>query len=71
MNTASDATSDDEVWEPSEHDRDPANITLRAGYIRGMAMRLPTGDDRTFLLRASRSLLAYARVLSAQATKIE
>ena len=46
--------------EPNEHDRDPSNVQLRAGYIMGMAMKLPPGDDRTFLIRASRSLRAYA-----------
>lgn len=52
---------DPEGFEPGEHDRDHSNILLRAGYLRGMAMKFPVGsDDRLFLLRASRSLLAYA-----------
>lgn len=43
----------------TQNDRDPANLMIRAGYLRGLAERT-TGDDRLFLLRASRSLLAYA-----------
>lgn len=54
---------DEEAVEPHEHDRDPSNVLLRAGYLRGMGFKLPKGEDRTFLLRASRSLVAYADVL--------
>lgn len=50
-------------FEPTEDDRDPSNVHLRAGYLMGMAMKLPPSDDRTFLMRASRSLRAYAEVL--------
>lgn len=50
-------------FEPTEEDRDPSNVHLRAGYLMGMAMKLPPGDDRTFLTRASRSLRAYAETL--------
>ena len=46
----------------TEHDSDPGNVLIRAGALRGMAMRA-TGDDRLFLLRASRSLLAFAELL--------
>lgn len=52
--------------EPDDNDRDPSNVQLRAGYIMGMANRLPPGDDRTFLVRASRSLQAYAALLRAR-----
>jgi hypothetical protein len=47
----------------TDDDRDLSNVHLRAGYLMGMAMKLPPGDDRTFLMRASRSLQAYAEVL--------
>ncbi len=54
---------DEGKLEPTENDRDPSNVELRAGYIMGMAMRLPLGDDRMFLMRAARSLRAYAEDL--------
>lgn len=55
---------DDENPNPNEHDRDPSNLMMRSGYLRGMALKLPQGhEDRKFLLRASRSLLAYANAL--------
>lgn len=50
---------------PDEEDREPGNVMIRAGYLRGLAARL-TGDDRLFALRASRSLLAYADHLREQ-----
>lgn len=46
----------------TEHDRDPGNVQVRAGYLRGLAEKM-TGDDRLFLLRASRSLRAFAASL--------
>jgi hypothetical protein len=48
---------------PSDDDRDPSNVELRAGYLAGMAAKLPHGDDRLFLTRAVRSLRAYAESL--------
>lgn len=64
MNTDEKTNIDPEGYEPTEHDREPGNVALRAGYLHGMAVRLPHGDDdRLFLLRASRSLLAYAALL--------
>lgn len=51
---------------PPGADTDPSNVLLRAGYIRGMAYRAGNEDDRKWLLRASRSLVAYARVLGAE-----
>jgi hypothetical protein len=57
-----DAPEDDN--EITEHDRNPANIMMRAGYLQGLAARA-SGLDRVFLLRASRSLRAFAE------TKIE
>jgi hypothetical protein len=51
---------DEEKLEPGDHDRDPSNILVRAGYLLGMASKIPKGsEDRLFLLRAYRSLLAY------------
>lgn len=47
--------------EPGPEDSEPNNLLLRAGYLFGMAWRLPKGEDRTFLERASRSLIAFAR----------
>lgn len=55
--------NEDEGFEPGENDRDPGNVQIRAGYLMGMAAKLPPGDDRTFLMRASRSLRAYAELL--------
>jgi len=52
---------DDEI---TEHDSDPGNILLRAGYLRGMAIHARTAEDRKFLLRASRSLRVFASHLS-------
>lgn len=48
---------DDEI---TEHDRDPSNLQLRAGYLRGLAECVTRAEDRLVLLRASRSLRAYA-----------
>jgi len=59
----------DDEFELTDHDRDPSNVTLRAGYLAGMAAKLPPGDDRTFLMRASRSLRAYAETLLEEASK--
>lgn len=52
--------TDEEFDEPGDDDRDRSNILFRAGYLRGLASKLPPGDDRTFLIRSARSLLAYA-----------
>jgi hypothetical protein len=54
---------DAESFEPDANDRDFANVVLRAGYLMGMAAKLPPGDDRMFLMRACRSLRAYAEHL--------
>lgn len=52
---------EDERLEPDEKDGDYSNILTRAGYLLGMAVKLPKGsEDRLFLLRSYRSLLAYA-----------
>jgi hypothetical protein len=59
-------SDDAESFEPGDHDRDRANVVLRAGYLMGMAAKLPPGDDRMFLMRACRSLRAYAEHLRAQ-----
>jgi hypothetical protein len=54
--------------EPGDEDRCSSNVMLRAGYLRGMAMRAPKeSEDRKFLLRASKSLLAYAALLDGAA----
>ena len=58
------------IFELTDQDRDPSNVHLRAGYLAGMAMKLPPGDDRTFLMRASRSLRAYAETLL-EAARVE
>jgi hypothetical protein len=47
-----------------EGDSDAGNVMIRAGYLRGLATKA-TGEDRLFLLRASRSLRAYANLLLA------
>lgn len=52
--------------EPNEGDRDPSNVMVRAGYLRGLAEKLAPGRDRTFLVRASRSLIAYAQHLRSE-----
>lgn len=44
-------------------DTDPSNVLVRAGYLRGLAARTEDADDREFLLRASRSLKAFAAML--------
>jgi len=56
-------TVEDDGFEVTVNDRDPSNVQLRAGYLASMAMKLPPGDDRTFLMKASRSLRAYADLL--------
>jgi hypothetical protein len=58
---------EDERIEPDENDRDVSNVLFRAGYVRGLADKLPPGDERMFLLRAYRSLIAYAEALGAGA----
>lgn len=64
--------SDPESIEPEDEDRDPANVMVRAGYLFGLAMKQPEGDDRTFLFRAARSLVAYGGLLeSLRAAEIE
>lgn len=52
----------------TDADRDVGNVMIRAGYLRGLAERA-TGDDRMFLLRASRSLLALVAALDAAGPK--
>jgi len=47
----------------SAHDRELGNVLVRAGYLRALAEKW-TGEDRLFLLRASRSLRAYAETLA-------
>lgn len=54
------AGEDEEALLPGPEDRDPSNLMFRAGCLRGMALQLPPGNDRTMLIKASRSLLAYA-----------
>jgi hypothetical protein len=55
----------DEGLTPGTEDVDPANVTLRAGYIAGLAFRRDCdAADREMLLRASRSLLAFAHELA-------
>jgi len=57
-------TEEEDEYAITEHDRDPSNVSLRAGYVLGLAARLDLrAEDRTFLLRASRSLRAYAEAL--------
>ena len=55
---------ENETDEVNEHDRDPSNVMLRAGYLLGLAVRAE-GEDRKFLLRASRSLRAFHEALTA------
>ena len=43
-------------------DTDPSNVIFRAGYLRGLAAKLE-GDEREYVLRASRSLEAFHRSL--------
>jgi hypothetical protein len=49
-------------------DRDPSNVLLRAGYLRGLASRTEglglSQEDREFLQRAARSLALYAETLT-------
>ena len=52
----------------TDDDRDPANVMIRAGYLLGLGLRsesqgVLTDEDRVFLVRASRSLRAYAASL--------
>lgn len=54
-----------ELPEPMEEDSDPPNLWLRAGYLWGMGKRAAAeSDDRAFLFRAARSLVAFARSLT-------
>ena len=57
---------DEEAIEPNPDDSNSTNVMFRAGYVRMMADKLPPGDDQTFLRRASRSLVAFARKLQAE-----
>ncbi len=57
--------NEDTTPSPGPEDSDPSNIMFRAGYLWSMALKLDSGEDRTFLLRASRSLVAYAESLRA------
>lgn len=50
--------------EPTEEDSDPANLWLRAGYLWGMVSNATNADDRAFLYRTARSLVAFARSLA-------
>lgn len=49
--------------EVTEDDRDPSNVIFRAGYLQALAYKLE-GDDREYVLRASRSLRAYHESLT-------
>ena len=61
-----DGRSDSDI-QPNDDDQDPANVVFRAGYIHACALKLPANsEDRTMLLRASRSLIAYARSMGYQ-----
>lgn len=55
---------ENETDEVNEHDRDPSNVMLRSGYLLGLAAK-SEGEDRKFLLRASRSLRAFHADLTA------
>jgi len=55
---------DDEI---TEKDRNVMNVSVRAAYLRGMAMRVRSPEDRMWLLRASRSLRVLAALLAALA----
>lgn len=44
-------------------DTDPSNVMIRAGYLQGLATKTEDDEDREFLLRASRSLKAFAAML--------
>jgi hypothetical protein len=45
----------------TDQDKDAGNVLLRAGFLRGLAMREGLDEyDRLMLRRASRSLRAYA-----------
>jgi hypothetical protein len=50
-----------ESTEPAGVDSDASNLWLRAGYLWGMTRRTEEQDDRMFLFRAVRSLVAFAR----------
>lgn len=52
------------ITAPNDADRHPSNVMMRANYLRGLAARMKDPDDREFLLRAARSLQAYADHLS-------
>ena len=49
---------------PTPDDEDPSSLLFRIGYLLGMATRLE-GVDRDFVLKAVRSLKAYAVRLGA------
>ena len=50
-----------ETDDVTDQDREPGNVTLRAGFLRGLAMREGLDEyDRLMLRRASRSLRAFA-----------
>lgn len=49
----------EEPDEITEHDTEPSNLLFRAGYLRALA-ETAKDDDRLWLLRASRSLRAFA-----------
>jgi hypothetical protein len=44
-------------------DRKRENVVLRAGYLLGLSTKTADQTDRRFLLRASRSLRAFAELL--------
>jgi hypothetical protein len=52
----------DNAFQDTE-DSDPSNVMTRAGYLRGLAMRMEDEFDKEFLLKASRSLIAYAELV--------
>jgi hypothetical protein len=63
---SNDPEYDDESNDPHPYDSDSTNVFVLSGYLRGMAHKLPPGEDRKFLLRASKSLCAYGELLRGQ-----
>jgi 8-oxo-dGTP pyrophosphatase MutT (NUDIX family) len=58
--TAEEVLKRESPEEITEHDRDPGNLNIRSGFLRALAEVAARPEDRLFLLRASRSLRAYA-----------
>ena len=58
----------EESYEVTADDRDERNVRIRAGYLLGLATRGGLNEeDRVFLHRAVRSLLAFADALEGKA----